>query len=56
VSQLQALGWEPVVPLEEIVDGYIAWAQAQPDFRDYSSEAEARLEATGTIRRVEGRQ
>ena len=30
MSQLQALGWEPVVPLEEIVDGYIAWAQAQP--------------------------
>jgi len=50
VSQLQSLGWEPTVSLEEIVDGYIAWAQAQPDFQDYTAEADARLEELGTLR------
>ncbi len=54
VSKLKAFGWEPVVPLEEIVDGYIVMAQAQPDFRDYSSEAKERMEALGTVRRVGG--
>ncbi len=54
VRQLKTLGWEPVVGLEEIVDGYIAWAQAQPGFRDYYAEAEARMEEMGTLRRVEG--
>lgn len=52
VRKLKALGWEAVIPLEEIVDEYIAWAQAQPGFRDYYTEAEARMEAVRTIRRV----
>ena len=52
VSKLKALGWEPEVPLKAIVDEYIAWAQEQPGFTDYYTEAEARMEALGTIRRV----
>jgi dTDP-L-rhamnose 4-epimerase len=54
VSKLKALGWEPAVPLEAIVDEYIAWAQAQSGFRDYYAEAKARMEEMGTLRRVEG--
>jgi len=54
VSKLKALGWEPVVPLDAIVDGYIAWAQAQPDFRDYSTRAERVMRETGTVRAVGG--
>lgn len=50
VSKLKALGWEPAVPLEAIVDGYLDWAQAQLDFRDYSAKAEARMQAMGTLR------
>lgn len=52
VTKLKALGWTPEVPLSRIVDGYIDWAKAQPDFRDYSIEAAARMEALGTLRRV----
>ncbi len=52
ISKLKTLGWEPVVSLDEIVDGYITWAQEQPDFRDYSSDAEAQMEALGTVRKV----
>ena len=51
-AKLRALGWRPIVPLEPIVDEYIAWAQSQPGFRDYSAEAEARMASLGTIRRV----
>lgn len=54
VSKLKALGWQPVVPLEAIVDEYIAWAQAQPGFRDYYSEAEARMQELGTLRKATG--
>lgn len=52
VTKLKHLGWTPTVPLEEIVDGYIAWARTQPGFRDYSVEADARMSALGTIRKV----
>jgi dTDP-L-rhamnose 4-epimerase len=50
VGKLKALDWEPAVPLEEIVDGYLGWAQAQPGFRDYYARAEAQMQAMGTLR------
>ncbi len=50
ISKLRALGWEPRVPFEEIVDEYIAWASAQPDVRDYYADAEREMLARGTIR------
>jgi dTDP-L-rhamnose 4-epimerase len=53
VSRLRTLGWRPTVSLEEVVDGYIAWAQAQPEFRDYYAKAEAQMEALGTLRRAD---
>lgn len=52
ITKLRGLGWAPTVPLEQIVDGYIAWAQGQPGFRDYSAEAEARMSELGTIREI----
>ncbi len=52
VTKLRALGWQPSVPLDQIVDEYIEWAQAQPGFRDYSAEAGARMASLGALRRV----
>ena len=52
VGKLKALGWQPRVELDEIVDGYTAWALTQPDFRDYSTQAEAQMAAMGTLRRA----
>ncbi len=50
ISKLRALGWEPQVPLEKIVEEYVEWAQAQPDIRDYYADAEREMKAMGTIR------
>jgi len=50
IGKLCALGWEPRVPLEKIVEGYIAWAREQPDLRDYYADAEREMKAMGTIR------
>jgi dTDP-L-rhamnose 4-epimerase len=50
IGKLHALGWEPQVPLEKIVEGYIAWARDQPDVRDYYEDAEREMKARGTVR------
>ena len=49
-SKLQALGWEPITPLDQIIEEYIAWAQTQPDLRDYYAEAEEMMKRVGTVR------
>ncbi len=54
VSKLRRLGWRPEVPIEAIVDEYIAWASSQPGFDDYSTQAEAQMAAVGVIREVGG--
>jgi dTDP-L-rhamnose 4-epimerase len=52
IGKLRALGWEPQVPLEKIVEGYIAWAREQPDVRDYYEDAEREMKKMGTIRKA----
>ena len=54
IGKLRALGWEPQVPLEKIVEGYIAWAKEQPDLRDYYEDAEREMKARGTVRVARG--
>ena len=54
IGKLRALGWEPITPLDQIVEEYIAWAQAQPDLRDYYAEAEEVMKRTGTVRMADG--
>ena len=52
IGKLKALGWQPQVRLEDIVDEYLAWAPSQPEFQDYYAEAQAKMQALGTIRKV----
>jgi dTDP-L-rhamnose 4-epimerase len=52
VGKLRTLGWEPVVSLAQIVDGYIEWAEAQPGFRDYYADAASIMRRTGALRSV----
>ncbi len=53
VGKLKGLGWTPQVPLSDVIQEYLAWAQGQPGFRDFSRDAESRMELLGTLRRVE---
>jgi len=50
IGKLRALGWEPITPLDQIVEEYIAWVQAQPDLQDYYPEAEEVMKRVGTVR------
>jgi len=54
ISKLQALGWEPVTPLEQIVQEYIAWVEGQPNLQDYYEAAERLMKAKGTIWKANG--
>jgi dTDP-L-rhamnose 4-epimerase len=56
VSKLKTLGWEPTVPLEEIVDGYIEWAHDQPDLQDFYAAAELAMKEMKVIRTTRHRQ
>jgi dTDP-L-rhamnose 4-epimerase len=53
VTKLQALGWAPQVGQEEIVREYLAWAAEQPDLHDSFEAAQAKMEATGVLRRTQ---
>jgi len=41
--KLRALGWEPTVPVEQIVAEYVAWIRKQPEVRDYYAETERQM-------------
>jgi dTDP-L-rhamnose 4-epimerase len=50
ISRLRALGWEPVGSIGANTDEYLAWAQSQPDFRNYADEARAYMRQVGAVR------
>ena len=50
ISRLRALGWEPAGNIASNTDEYLAWAQSQPDFRNYADEARAHMRQVGTVR------
>jgi dTDP-L-rhamnose 4-epimerase len=50
VAKLRALGWEAQGAIEGSIDEYLAWAQSQPDFRNYADEARTYMQQVGTVR------
>jgi dTDP-L-rhamnose 4-epimerase len=50
ISKLKKLGWQPEVPLEQIIREYLEWAETQADVADYYAEAEREMKQKGVIR------
>ncbi|WP_019871714.1 NAD-dependent epimerase/dehydratase family protein [Salinispora oceanensis] len=51
-AALERLGWRPRVGLPAVVDEYLSWAVAQPDFKDFTTEADDQMYALGALRRT----
>jgi dTDP-L-rhamnose 4-epimerase len=54
ITKLQKLGWQPQIPLTEVIREYIDWAIQQPSVGDYYSNAERVMKQMGTVRSTEG--
>jgi dTDP-L-rhamnose 4-epimerase len=50
ISRLRALGWQPQGSPAQSVAEYVAWAQAQPDFRNVADEALENMRRLGAVR------
>ena len=50
VGKLRSLGWELICSVEQSVQDYLLWAQRQPDFGDYATQARATMRSLGTVR------
>lgn len=55
VAKLQGLGWQPHTPLRQVIAEYAEWASRQPDFQDYTAEADQVMKRLGAVRAVEAR-
>ncbi len=53
ISNLQALGWQPTIPVEQNVVEYVAWIKEQRGTREYLEEAERVMREQGVVRKVE---
>lgn len=53
IGKLQALGWQPQIPLRQVIAAYAEWASRQPDFRqDYYERAEQVMKQLGAVRQA----
>ncbi len=53
LSRLKACGWSVEDELKGVVQSYVEWALASPDFHDAATEAHARMEQLGVLKRVD---
>ena len=51
-AALQALGWQPEVPLEQTIGEYIEWIKRQPNLADFYAVAHANMRAANVLRRT----
>ncbi|HSJ56153.1 MAG TPA: NAD-dependent epimerase/dehydratase family protein [Anaerolineae bacterium] len=52
VSRLEALGWQPTIPVEQNVHEYVEWMHRQQTTSEFLAEAERVMRDQGVIRRV----
>jgi dTDP-L-rhamnose 4-epimerase len=52
ISRIQALGWEPTIPVEENVSQYLAWLDTQVGTQEYLFEAERIMSEQGVIQHL----
>jgi len=50
ISKLRGLRWEPLTPLEDIAQEYVAWAKAQPEVQDHYAQAVQVMKDKSVIR------
>ncbi|HJQ69087.1 MAG TPA: NAD-dependent epimerase/dehydratase family protein [Blastocatellia bacterium] len=51
-AALNALGWEPAIPVEHNVSQYVAWMREQKNTAEYLEEAERVMRAQGVVQSV----
>jgi len=49
IWKLRQMGWAPLVPQDEIVNEYVAWARTEPGLRDAFEDAQRRMIDTGVV-------
>jgi dTDP-L-rhamnose 4-epimerase len=55
VSRLEALGWQPTVPVEQNVREYVAWMREQQTTDEFLKEADRIMRQQGVVRTTKGR-
>jgi dTDP-L-rhamnose 4-epimerase len=53
ISRMQALGWQPTIPVEENVRQYLDWLDTQTGTDEYLFEAERIMAERGVVQRIE---
>lgn len=53
LTRMRALGWEPMVPVEENVQQYVEWLDTQAGTTEYLLEAERVMEELGVVRKAD---
>ena len=51
-AALQALGWQPEIPLEQTIGEYIEWIKRQPNLADFYAAAQKNMRAANVLRRA----
>jgi dTDP-L-rhamnose 4-epimerase len=54
-ARLNALGWQPTIPVEQNVRQYVAWMREQQGTAEYLEEAERVMREQGVVQQVERR-
>jgi len=52
ISKLRALGWEPIISVEQNVREYVAWIRQQEGTKEYLEDAERVMREQGVVQRI----